>query len=210
MLTLTTLTLTAGLTGCFDQVSAESYRDVQRKKQLAEERVQQLEDELATLQQSQRTLEAQVARLRGLDSQDAMNELIFPDRIALEGMSGGYDQDGEPGDDGIVVFVQPIDRDGHVVKAAGSLRVRILDLANAPNRNLVAEYYFDVPTTRSLWYGRMWTHHFTVRCPWPTGQIPMHSELTARVEFTDLLTGRVLTDQAVYEVTLPPVKIIDE
>jgi hypothetical protein len=119
-------------------------------------------------------------------------------------MSGGYDTDGKPGDDGIVLYVQPYDEDGHVIKAAGSLRVVILDPLCPPNQNVVAEYLFDVPTTRKMWYGRLMTQHFSIRCPWPTGQIPLHSELTAHVAFFDLLTGRTLTVQKAFKIVLPP------
>jgi len=194
------------VTGCFDYVSGEKFQATQRKLQLATEQLTRLENEFAEQQQSMRTLQSQLARLRGLSQEEALEQLISPVRLELEGLSGAYDTDGHAGDDGILLFIRPIDRDGHVIKAAGTLRVSILDPLNPPNRNVVAEYYFDVTTTRELWYGRLWTQHFTVRCPWPTGQIPMHDELTAHVGFAELLTGRTLTTQHAYKITLPPAR----
>jgi hypothetical protein len=190
--------------GCLDYVSGEKFQATQRKLQLATEQLTRLENELAEQQQSMRTLQSQLARLRGLTQEEALEQLVSPVRLELEGLSGAYDTDGHAGDDGLLLFVRPIDRDGHVIKAAGTLRVNILDPLNPANRNVVAEYHFDVARTRALWYGRLWTQHFTVRCPWPTGQIPMHDELTAHVLFTDLLTGRTLTTQQAYKITLPP------
>lgn len=192
------------LAGCLDYVSGEKFQATQRKLQLAQEQVKRLENELAEQQQSMRTVQSQLARLHGLTPEEKLEQLVTPVRLELEGLSGAYDTDGSAGDDGLLLFVRPIDRDGHVIKAAGTLRVNILDPLNPPNRNVVAEYYFDVPTTRDLWYGRLWTQHFTVRCPWPAGQVPMHEELTAHVTFVDLLTGRTLTTQQACKITLPP------
>jgi hypothetical protein len=101
------------------------------------------------------------------------------------------------------LFIQPIDADQHVVKCAGSLKVQLYDLANADGEQLIFEDSYDLATTRSLWYGRLWTHHFTIRCPWPADRPPEHQEITARVVFTDLLTGKSLVAQEVYKVTLP-------
>jgi hypothetical protein len=194
------LALTAGQ-AC-DTAAGPRYQDVQRQLQLSQEKIEQLEKQ--TLKQSSQIkhLQDEAARLRGLDRQD-FDQLIVPVKIQLEGQSGGYDTDGQPGDDGLVLYIQPIDADGHVIKAAGALRVRLLDLAAPADRMELAPYHFDVPTTRGLWYGRMWTHHWTVRCPWPPNRLPEHDEITARIEFTDLLTGRILTTQEAYKVVLP-------
>lgn len=191
---------TAGCAG----ISAEQFRDTQRQLQLSQERVRQLESQVAAEQEGTRVLQAQIARLRGLDRKETMGQLVAPTRIDFASMSGGYDTDGEVGDDGIVLYVQPYDDDGHVIKAAGSLRVTILDPLSPPDQNVVAEYRFDVPATRKLWYGRLMTQHFTIRCPWPNGRFPLHTELTAHVAFFDLLTGRTLTAQKAFKIMAPP------
>jgi len=193
------------MVGCFDQVSGEKFQATQRKLQLAQEHVKRLENELTEQQQSIQNLQSQLAQIQGLSRKERLEQLVTPVRIELEGLSGTYDTDGRAGDDGLLLFVRPIDSDGHVIKAAGTLRVNILDPLNPPNRNVVAEYYFDVPKTRELWYGRLWTNHFTIRCPWPTGQIPMHDELTTHVTFVDLLTGKTLTTQQSFKIIRPTI-----
>ncbi len=191
-------------TGC-SAVPAEKFQQTQRELQLSQERVRRLEQQIADEQQANRHLQEQVARLRGMKKSEVMEELVTPVRIELVSPSGGYNADGQAGDDGLELFVRPIDRDGHVIKCAGTIKVTILDPLSPPNRNVVAEYNFDVPTTRKMWYGRLLTQHFTIRCPWPTGQIPIHDEPIAHVVFNDLLTGRMLTTDHSYKITLPPV-----
>ena len=200
---LTALSLLALISGqACNTVAGPKFQNTQRQLQLSQEKVRTLEKQVLERSAQIKHLQDETARLRGLDRQD-FDQLIVPVKIALEKQSGGYDTDDEPGDDGLVLYIQPIDADGHVIKAAGTLKVRLLDLSAPADRMELAPYHFDVPTTRGLWYGRMWTQHWTVRCPWPPNRLPECDEITARIEFTDLLTGRVLKTQETYKVVLP-------
>jgi len=187
--------------GC-NYVPAEKFQATQRQLQLTQEKVNGLEVTVADQQQTISKLQSRIMEMRQLDEGD-LEQLITPVRIEIEKLSGGYNEDGKPGDEGIELFVRPIDRDQHVIKAAGTLQVTLYDLANPPESQVIGECLFDAAQTRSLWYGRMWTHHFTVRCPWINSRYPVHDEITARVVFTDLLTGKSLTAQEVFHIDLP-------
>jgi hypothetical protein len=193
---------TLWLAGC-NTVPGEKFQAVQRDLFQAQERIRTLETELAAQQQTTRDLAAQITNLR--QAPEAPEEvLIIPVRIALASLSGGYDDDGKPGDDGIVLYVQPIDRDQDVVKAAGSLKIKLIDPQNPAGQTEFAEYNFDLQHTRPLWYGRLMTHHFSVKCPWPAGHRPAHNEIVAYVVFTDLLSGKALTATGTYQVKFAP------
>jgi len=190
-------------TAACNTVPGEKFQAVQRDLFASQERVRQLENELAAQQQTNRDLGRQMANLSRVgDASDDV--LIIPERITLASMSGGYDDDGKVGDDGIVLYIRPIDRDQHVVKAAGTIRVTLLDPQNPPERAVFAEYYFDLQHTRPLWYGRLMTNHFTVKCPWPADHLPAHNEIVAHVTFTDLLSGKSLTATGAFTVQFPP------
>jgi hypothetical protein len=191
------------LGGC-DSVPTSRFNQVQRESLAAQEKAGQLEEQLGIEQRTVRNLQAQLARSRGL-TPETLEQLVTPVRLTLERQSGGYDQDKKPGDDGLVLYVQPIDADGDVIKAAGSLQVVLLNLSEPTNPRVVSTYDFDVPTSRKMWYGRLMTNHFTVRCPWPPDGPPPVDEVTARVEFTDLLTGRVLVAQERYPIRRAPI-----
>jgi hypothetical protein len=189
--------------GC-NTVSGEEYGRVQRELINTQEQVQKLQAQVAAKQQAIDMMKnREVAGAPGVTPKK-LEELEVPVRIDLERLSGGYNDDGQPGDDGIVLYIQPIDRNGDVIKAAGSIKVTLLDLANSPDQYIIDECQFDVKKTRELWYGQLWTHHYTVHCPWQPGRPPRHDEITARVEFQDLLTGKTLTAQGVYKIQIPP------
>ena len=192
-----------------NMVPAEEYQKVVREQEHAEEQIKLLERQVSAQQDTIRTTTEQIATQANVEGSDPAEVLVVPERIELSGMSGGYDSDGKVGDEGIVLYIRPIDRDQHVVKSPGTLKVRLLDPQNPADRVVVADYYFDLPTTRSLWYGRLMTHHFAVKCPWPKGRLPAHDEITAHVEFTEIITGQSLTATGTYKVTFPPNRASD-
>lgn len=168
------------------------------------ERIARLEEDAIATGKTIDEQKQQIATLQQLGP-DRLQQLVYPEKIEFDRLTGGFDEDGQPGDDGVVAYVRPLDRDGHVVKAAGSLRMQVFDLASPPERSLVASAELDAEHARKAWYGRLWTNHFTIRCPWqpPERKPPAHRELTVKVEFTDLLTGETLSAQQVVQIKLP-------
>jgi hypothetical protein len=194
----------AALIGACDTIPADKFREADQARQAAQEKVRQIEAQVADEQKTVRNLQEQLASARGIDT-ETLAQLAAPVRLQFASQSGAYDTDGKTGDDGIVLYVQPVDSDGDVIKAAGSMRVTLLDLSDPTQPKVISPYEFDVPNTRKLWYGRLMTSHFTVRCPWPPNGVPKVNQVTAVAEFKDLLTGRVLTAQQAFPVTPPPV-----
>ena len=195
----TAIAVLASLSGCTDMPVAR-YNEVQQELLEVRESNRRLETQLADRDAAIRNLQEQIAVLR--ETGAPLDDLVVPVSIELDRLSGGYDKDGRPGDDGIVLYIRPMDKDGSVLKVAGTVHVKLYDLQNPPDRNLLAECRFDAQETRSLWFGRLMTNHFTIRCPFP--HPPVHDRITAEVTFTDLLTGRPLHAQGVYTVKLPP------
>jgi len=124
-------------------------------------------------------------------------------RLEIEKLSGGEDYDGQPGDDGVTVYLKPLDKVGDIVKALGDIRIQLYDLANPPGRNLVGEYHFPAKTVGDKWHGKLMTYHYTLKCPWQRGA-PEHSEITIRAVFRDYLTGHVMSTQTTCTVRPPP------
>ncbi|NLX13073.1 MAG: hypothetical protein GXY44_05375 [Phycisphaerales bacterium] len=190
--------------GCIQNtVPAEKFQNVQRELQACQERSPRLEEQIAAQQKTIENLQSRIAELRGM-SPDALREMVYPEKIELTRWSGAYNEDERTGDDGLLLYIQPIDRDGHVIKAAGELNITLLDLADPTAPAVIASYKFEASKTRSFWHGRLMTLHYTVRCPWPPGYEPRHDQITAQVSFTDLLTGAVLTTQRTFPITLAP------
>jgi hypothetical protein len=186
------------LAGCPNTVPVKAFDEVQSKLQLAQEENLRIQQALSQQQQANKNLQEQLGTLRTVKA--PLEQLVYPVKIELERLSGGYGV-GKPYDEGVVLYVQPMDRDNDVIKTAGTIQVKLYDLQNPPNATLIGQYDFDAQKTRSLWYGRMWTYHFTVKCPFP--KPPAHDTITANVTFTSLITGEPLTAQGAYKIRLP-------
>ncbi|MBN1488717.1 MAG: hypothetical protein JXA69_02270 [Phycisphaerae bacterium] len=199
------LVILAGLAGCdglggsgTDVGRLQSQIDAQKKH------ITELEETIIALRQRTDDQDEQIATLQARGQLDPAM-LIVPVRIELERLSGGYDEDGQPGDDGVVAYVQPIDADGHVIKAAGAIEMSVFDLTEPTAPKLITQAKLDEPNTRQAWHGRFMTNHFTVKCPWapPDRKPPANRGLTIRVQFTDYLTGKTLTAETSCTIKLP-------
>jgi len=175
--------------------------NLERKLQLAQEEIDRQKDQLAAQQTTIDTLHRQVEQIRALKPED-LHIIFYPEKLEIDSLSGGYDVDGKPGDDGVVVYLKPVDAQGDVVKVAGEIRIQLYDLAAPPAENLIGEYVVPVAQARELWYGKLLTYHYTVKCPWPQ-RPPRNPEITIRATFIDYLTQRVMTAQRTCTVKLP-------
>ncbi len=175
--------------------------------------VRQLQQEADTLRRDRAECmqqladrDAQIAVLRRrIDQQPLLqnielDDLFVVDRIELVSRTGGADFDGQPGDDGVVVYVRPLDRAGDVLKAAGQITVQLIDLTDPGRPRSLATYVYNDPDQLAeLWYGGFLTDHYTLRCEFPP-QVEPSRDVTVRVTFLEFLTGREFT--ASQQVTL--------
>jgi len=145
--------------------------------------------------------EKQVADLQALGA-DRLSKLNRVQRIRLGSHTGGIDLDGRPGDDAVRVFIEPIDQHGSVIKAAGSVTVRILDAAAERNRILLSEHRFDADRTAAGWSSGLLSTHYRFTCPWGADP-PKRDSLTVHVAFLDHLTGKTFEAQKPCKIALP-------
>jgi hypothetical protein len=184
--------------GCPDPTVLQLQRRVQDLEQINKKQERQAADLSATLA----NLQSVRARMLGLPD-NWREQTYFPVELRIEKLSGGEDYDDKPGDDGVTVYLRMLDRDGDSVKRAGDIRIELYDLANPEGRNRIGEYNISRAQSRELWFGKLMTYHYTIKCPWQDGP-PAHAEITIRATFEDYVTKRRLTAQETRTVDLPP------
>ena len=176
--------------------------DYERQLQVLRDTVAQQKADLAAQKATIDTLTQQLNVIRGIKPED-LKTIFYPVKIVIDSLSGGYDFDNQPGDDGVVVYLRPVDSEGDTLKVAGEIHIQLYDLAAAAHQTLLGEYKIPVEQARKLWYGKLMTNHYTIRCPWPHNP-PTHPEITIRATFIDFLTQRVISAQSTCTVKLPP------
>lgn len=187
------------LAGCAEDPTIPLRRQlIESQDQLAKTREENLQ-----LQQTLRQRDDQVQTLQALGAGKRLEKLFYVKRVQLGTYTGGIDMDSRPGDDGVKVFVEPIDQYGSTIKAAGEVTVQLYDLAAPPAENLLATGRWTVDQLQGRWTNGFLTQYYICECAWGPN-VPRHNQITVRVEFTDYLTGNKFTDQKVVQVALPP------
>lgn len=175
--------------------------DLRAQVKVLQEKVEKQNSELAARQAAIDELNHQLAIARGI-SDDDLKKIFYPEKLVIGTLSGGYNDNGKAGDDGVSVYLQPVDKKGDVIKAAGDIRIELYDLANPASQNQVGVYVFTVEQAAEHWFGQLMTNHYSLKCPWQHGP-PKHSEITIRAQFTDYLTKRIMNTQATVKVKVP-------
>ncbi len=127
-----------------------------------------------------------------------------PVRITLGKVTGGIDTDGQSGDEGVRLLIEPRDKFDHKVKRAGALEIDLFDLALEGREQRIAQWEFTVDqAAREYVSGMLGIEGYSLELPWPEGTVPEHEKLTILVNLTTL-DGRTLSAQKDIRVELPP------
>ena len=128
-----------------------------------------------------------------------------PVKLKIASLSRGTDYDGKPGDDGVRVYLQPLDADGDPVKVPGKISIQLVDDSELGKPRLLGFYVFDgIEDLRRMWHGKFLTQHFTVDCPFPPRtKLPTSRQVNVTAEFVDYLSGATLTASKSVPISFP-------
>ena len=196
-----TLFLTGVLinTGC----SAPNKANIELRK-----KVQQLQAENDQLRTEHAGDQREIAGLRDRSgtvptlATTRLAELYTTHGLSFGSLTGGADLDpSKPGDEGVAVYITPLDQTGTKLKAAGTFDVSLFDLAK-PKDPLIGHCHFNLEQTKNAWNGWFLDTWYILNCPWQ--KTPRHPDITVKVTFFDELTQTPFTAQRVVHVNLPP------
>ena len=115
-------------------------------------------------------------------------------------LTGGRDTDRQPGDDELVVMIQPRDGDGEPVKLPGTLQIRLTDPAAPADSRQLGTWDFTSEDCRKRWLASMLSRGFLFKLPWQTPPTRKRLLLHARFDTTD---GRRFDADALIQVAPP-------
>lgn len=115
----------------------------------------------------------------------------------------GRDIDGQPGDEGMDILVQPRSAQGDVEFQSGELTVSLIDPAEPPERQRIGFWRF-VPGETKLFFASddMGNEGILLHLPWDQ-QTPANEQLTAHVRFVTP-DGRTIKTSTNLRITPPP------
>jgi hypothetical protein len=156
----------------------------------------QLAYELERAKSKNEQLERQIDVLSGLP-EDKLAGLYDLQRIKITRYTNLYDKDKDGKYEKLIVYIQPIDEEGDVIKATGAVDVQLWDLNRQDGEALIGQWHVGPEELKELWFATLIITNY--RLMFDVGdKIEEYKEpLTVKVKFTGYLTGRVFEEQRV-------------
>ena len=172
--------------------------------QLKAERLQQEKAALAGDTQQYRAeieqLRAQVQALSAVPKDQRGNPYELT-TVRIAKITNFYDKDSDGTREKLVVYVQPIDAEGDIVKAAGTASVQLWNLNNPNGEALLGQWQVEPAELRKLWFDSF-TTGYRLTFDRPESLTVLSEPLTIKVTFLDYLTGESFRAQQVIEPKL--------
>jgi len=150
-------------------------------------------------QAEKRNLEKQVRTLAGLESGLTAETIYDLQSIRITGYTNFYDKDGDGRREKLIVYIQPIDAQGDIIKAAGAVEVGLWDLGQTADQALLGRWTVEAEKLKKLWFATFITINYRLTFDISPDIADIDRPLTVKVTFTDYLSGKVFTEQKVIE-----------
>lgn len=177
------------------------------RKDPAELKAEKLRQEKAALTGDVQQYQAEIAQLRAQiqalsvlpqDRKDNPYELTT---IRIARISNFFDKDSNGTQEKLIVYVQPIDAEGDIVKAAGTVSVQLWNLNNPNGEARLGQWKVEPAELRKLWFNSL-TTGYRLTFDRPENLTVLSEPLTVKVTFIDYLTGESFRAQQVIEPRL--------
>ena len=120
-----------------------------------------------------------------------------------ESATRGEDLDGIPGDEGLVLLIQPRSDAGNVIQTSGDLTVSIVDPRETGERQTLGTWQFSAAEVPNFFVRQeLIQQGILLHLPWDS-QVPRHPNLVVKVQFSDS-TQRQHVSSGEVEIVPPP------
>ena len=157
----------------------------------------ELQRRLEDVEAGNAQLTKQVQVLSGLSDKVDPEKLYDLQGVKLAGATNLYDKDEDGKKEKLIVYVQPIDNQGDIVKAAGSVDVQLWDLNKPQAEALLGQWRVERDELKKLWFATLMRTNYRLVFDVADKVAKFDEPLTVKVTFTDYSTGRVLLAQKV-------------
>ena len=159
---------------------------------------QQLESQLEQSKAENEQLQKQIHTLSGLPEQLKGQNLYSLQNIEIGKYTGFYDKDKDGTKEKLIVYIEPIDEEGDVIKAAADVEVELWDLNKTDGSALLKKWPPVKPDElKKLWFDSMLKINYRLTYDITDIVKSLDESLTVKVTFTDYLSGKVFEKQKV-------------
>lgn len=195
--------LYAILAGCLVTLGVSCDSTGSRKVTLAEkvelltEENAQLKEKIEQAESENEQLKQQLHTLSGVREEVKLDNVYNLVSIKITGYTNFYDKDKDGKKEKLIVYVQPIDEVGDVIKACGTMEVQLWDLNRENGQALLSQWQVNLEQLKRLWFASLITVNYRLVFDVTDIIDEFKDPLTVKVTFTDYLTGKVFKEQKI-------------
>ena len=192
---LAPLMLVLTLAGCGRDNISDSL-----KAQIDELRTEQLKlkKDLAQAQAQYEQADKQIEVISTIDRNVRIDSLYQLTDVKLGNYTGLFDKDKDGTKETLIVYLQPIDDVGDIIKAKGKVNIELWDLSKEGYHAKLGEWSLENKDLKTKWITALFTNY---KLSFDVSDIAAASTdpLTVKAKFTDYLSGKVFEKQALIE-----------
>jgi hypothetical protein len=158
----------------------------------------QLESQLEQSRAENEQLQKQIHTLSGLPEQLKGENLYSIQNVVVGRYTGFFDKDKDGTKEKLIVYIEPIDEQGDIIKAAADIEVELWDLSKTDGSALLAKWPAVKPDElKNLWFAGVVKDNYRLTFDITDKVESFDEPLTVKVTFTDYLSGKVFKKQKV-------------
>jgi len=162
------------------------------------EQKKQLENQLEQTRSENEQLTKQMHVLSGLPKEVKGENLYRLEKIKIGKYTGFFDKDDDGTKEKLIVYIQPIDEEGDIIKATGAVDVQLWDLdSSEANQALLGQWHVEPGELKKLWFASLVTINYRFTFDIADKVKSFNEPLTVKIAFTDYLSGKVFKEQKV-------------
>ncbi len=169
---------------------AEKVDTLRREKKQLARQIKQSEKEAEQLRR-------QIETLSGLGPDIRLENLYDLQQIKITKYTNLYDKDRDGQKEKLIVYIQPIDEEGDIVKASGTVDVQLWDLNKKAGEALLGQWRVEPDELKKLWFATILIINYRLTFDVADKIDKFDEPLTVKVTFTDYLSGKVFKEQKV-------------
>jgi len=156
-----------------------------------------LSKELERRQAQMEQLQKQMKVLSSLPADVKGENLYAIEAVKITRLTNLYDKDDDGKKDKLIVYIQPIDPDGDLIKAAGDVDVELWDLNNEAAEAKLGNWQVKNAELKKLWFAAVMGTSYRLTFDIGDKVKDATEPLTIKVAFADYLTGKIFKEQKV-------------
>ena len=151
----------------------------------------QLISQVEKTEAEKKQLKEQMQVLTGIRAEVKLEDLYTLQKVGIHRYSGFYDKDEDGKKEKLIVYIQPMDRQGDIIKVPAAVDVQLENW----NGKRLGQWHVGVNELKKHWFSTLIKGNYRLMFDIADKVDDFTEPFTVKVTFTDYLTGRVFKQQ---------------